>query len=48
LMALVSLGIHGLADFNLRIPAVAATLVTLMALALSCSSRPSQQPRGAS
>ena len=38
-MGLVALGIHGLADFNLRIPAVAATLVTLMALTLSCSSR---------
>jgi O-antigen ligase len=37
-MALVSLAIHGLADFNLHIPAVAATLVTLMALILSCSS----------
>lgn len=36
-MGLVSLLIHGLADFNLRIPAVAATLVVLMALALSCS-----------
>jgi putative inorganic carbon (hco3(-)) transporter len=38
-MALVSLGIHGLADFNLRVPAVAATLVALMALTLSCSSK---------
>ena len=34
-MGLVALGIHGLVDFNLRIPAVAATLVTLMALTLS-------------
>lgn len=42
LMALVSLGIHGLVDFNLRIPAVAGTLVALMALTLSCSSRSSQ------
>lgn len=38
-MGLVALGIHGLVDFNLRIPAVAATLVTLMALTLSVSSR---------
>ena len=44
-MALVALGLHGLADFNLRIPAVAATLLVLMALSLSCSSRPSQQTR---
>lgn len=42
-MGLVTLGIHGLADFNLRIPAVAATLVTLMALTLSVSSRPRQR-----
>ena len=35
MMGLVALGIHGLVDFNLRIPAVAATLVTLMALTLS-------------
>ncbi|HUR41119.1 MAG TPA: O-antigen ligase family protein [Verrucomicrobiae bacterium] len=38
-MGLMTLGIHGLADFNLRIPAVAATLVALMAVMLSCSSR---------
>jgi putative inorganic carbon (hco3(-)) transporter len=44
LMGLASLGLHGLADFNLRIPAVAATLVALMALALSCSSRSRQPP----
>ena len=43
-MALVALGIHSLVDFNLRIPAVAATLVTLMALSLSVSSRPRQSP----
>lgn len=41
-MGLVSLGIHGLADFNLRVPAVAATLIALMALTLSCSSRSSE------
>jgi O-antigen ligase len=46
-MGLVSLGIHGLADFNLRIPAVAATLVSLMALTLSCSSRSQQRPKPA-
>lgn len=38
-MGLVSLGIHSLVDFNLHIPAVAATLVTLMALTLSVSGR---------
>ena len=43
-MALVSLSIHGIADFNLRIPAVAATLVALMALTLSCSSRSRARP----
>lgn len=39
-MGLVSLLIHGVVDFNLRIPATAATLVALMALALSCSAVP--------
>lgn len=43
-MALMALGLHSLVDFNLRIPAVAATLVTIMALALSCSTRSSQAP----
>lgn len=37
-MALSCIAIHGLADFNLQIPAVAATLVALLALTLSCSS----------
>lgn len=39
-MALTSLALHGLGDFNLRIPAVAATLIVLLALALGCSSTP--------
>jgi putative inorganic carbon (hco3(-)) transporter len=43
-MALVALGLHSIADFNLHIPAVAATLITLMALMLSCSSQSSQRP----
>jgi putative inorganic carbon (hco3(-)) transporter len=42
IMGLMTLGLHGLADFNLRIPAVAATIVALMALTLSCSSSSSQ------
>lgn len=42
-MGLVSLLIHGLADFNLRIPAVAATLIALIALTLSCSSTSTAQ-----
>ncbi len=37
-MALTCLTIHGLADFNLQIPANAATLLVLMAASLSCSS----------
>lgn len=45
-MALVSLSIHGFADFNLRIPAVAATLVALIGLTLSCSSRSRAQRPG--
>lgn len=36
-MGLTAIAIHGLADFNLHIPAVAATLVALMALMLSVS-----------
>lgn len=38
-MALACMAIHGLADFNLQIPANAALLVTLMAATFSCSSR---------
>ena len=45
IMGLTALGIHSLADFNLRIPAVAATLVVLMALTLSCSSESSARRR---
>lgn len=41
-MGLTAIGIHSLVDFNLRIPAVAATLLVLMALALSCSSHSSR------
>lgn len=41
-MALVALALHSFVDFNLHIPAVAATLAALMALVLSCSSRSSQ------
>jgi O-antigen ligase len=36
-MSVACLAIHGIADFNLQIPAVAATLVALMATSLSCS-----------
>jgi putative inorganic carbon (HCO3(-)) transporter len=42
-MGLLALAIHSLVDFNLHIPAVAATLVTLMALTLSVSSRSAQE-----
>jgi putative inorganic carbon (hco3(-)) transporter len=45
-MALLALGLHSLADFNLHIPAVAATLVTLVAAMLSCSSHPTQPGAG--
>jgi putative inorganic carbon (hco3(-)) transporter len=42
-MALVTLTLHGFTDFNLRIPAVAATLIALLAVSLSCSSANSAQ-----
>jgi putative inorganic carbon (hco3(-)) transporter len=45
-MALVSLTIHGLAEFNLRVPAIPATLLVLMALALSCSANSSRKNGG--
>jgi O-antigen ligase len=35
-MGLLALGIHAVADFNLQIPANAATLIVLMALAAAC------------
>lgn len=38
LMGMLAIAIHSTADFNLQIPANAATLLTLMALAASCSS----------
>ena len=37
LMSLLALAIHGATDFNLQIPANAATLVIVMALTVSCS-----------
>ena len=39
LMAITALAIHSVTDFNLQIPANAATLLVLMALAASASSR---------
>lgn len=42
-MALVCAGLNGLTDFSLRIPAIAATLAALVALALSCSSVPHRE-----
>lgn len=39
LMAMLAYAIHSIADFNLQIPANAATLLTLMALSAACSSR---------
>lgn len=46
LAALASLGIHGAADFNLQIPANAATLVALMAAVWACSTQGSGRRRG--
>jgi putative inorganic carbon (HCO3(-)) transporter len=43
-MGLVALGLHGLVDFNLQIPANGATLMVLVALCLSVSSRSSKPP----
>jgi O-antigen ligase len=46
-MAVVCAALNGLTDFSLRIPAIAATLACLMALALSCSARPhARDPAG--
>lgn len=42
-MALLSLAVHGLADFNLHIPAVAASLVLVIGAMLSCSSTSSRE-----
>ncbi len=42
LMALTALAIHSAVDFNLQIPANAATLVILMAMVNSCSHRSSR------
>ena len=39
LMSLVAIGIHSTVDFNLQIPATAATLVIVMAMSNACSSR---------
>lgn len=36
-MGLTTIGLHGFADFNLHIPAVAASLVVMLATMLSCS-----------
>lgn len=49
LMALVAHAIHATAEFNLQIPANAATLVVLLALAASCRSTSGQRraPEGA-
>jgi putative inorganic carbon (hco3(-)) transporter len=44
-MGLVSLLFHGFVDFNFHIPAVAATLVTLLATAFSVSSDPGESGR---
>lgn len=38
LMSMTAVGIHSLTDFNLQIPANAATLIGLMALVAACSS----------
>ncbi len=47
IMAMAQVAIHSFTDFNLQIPANAATLVVLMAMAAACSPRsPRQRPRG--
>lgn len=45
LMAMVAIAIHSVSDFNLQIPANAATFVILMAMAAACSAR-SRHHRG--
>ncbi|MFP5305441.1 MAG: O-antigen ligase family protein, partial [Gammaproteobacteria bacterium] len=45
LMGMLAYAIHATADFNLQIPANAATLLVLMALAASCSSATSRRRR---
>jgi O-antigen ligase len=46
LMGMSAQTIHASADFNLQIPAVAATLLVLMALSASCSSAPRRWAAG--
>lgn len=43
LMAMLSIAIHSATDFNLQIPANAATLVVLMAVVWSCNPTPSRK-----
>lgn len=43
LMALLAMAIHSLVDFNLQIPANAATLCVILALCASCTSRSSKR-----
>jgi putative inorganic carbon (HCO3(-)) transporter len=43
LMALLAQGIHATVEFNLQIPANAATLIVLMAASASCSSQGSRR-----
>ena len=44
LLAMFSIGLHSLTDFNLQIPANAATLVILMGLAAGQSPKPRRSP----
>lgn len=37
LMAMIAIGIHSFTDFNLQIPANAATLIAVMGLTIACS-----------
>ncbi|MEC9362099.1 MAG: O-antigen ligase family protein [Pseudomonadota bacterium] len=46
-LAVFSIGVHGLADFNLQIPANAATIVALLALMLGLPSESRRQRRSA-
>ena len=46
-LAVFSIGVHGLADFNLQIPANAATIVALLALMLGLPSESRRQRRRA-
>lgn len=43
LMAMLSIAIHSMVDFNLQIPANAATLVIVMAMVNSCSANPRRE-----